>query len=120
MGCKGGSTKSMSGKGLDQKFALLPDDKSLIADGADTTRVVLRVTDEFDSIRPFACDPIHFELTGPATLIGDNPFTLVGGQGAVWVRAGDQPGKVRLTAHHPHLGAQHVELELAAAPPEGA
>jgi beta-galactosidase len=111
-------TKSMSGKGLDQKFALLPDDNTLIADGADATRIVLRVTDEFDSIRPFACDPVKFELTGPATLIGDNPFTLVGGQGAVWVRAGEQPGKVRLTAHHPYLGAQHAELELTAAPPE--
>jgi beta-galactosidase len=111
-------TKTMSGKGLDQKFALLPDDKTLVADGADTTRVVLRVTDEFDSIRPFACDPVKFELTGPATLIGDNPFTLQGGQGAVWVRAGEQPGKVRLTAHHPYLGAQHVEFDLTAAPPE--
>jgi beta-galactosidase len=111
-------TKTMSGKGLDQKFALLPDDKTLVADGADTTRVVLRVTDEFDSIRPFACDPVKFELTGPATLIGDNPFTLQGGQGAVWVRAGEQPGKVRLTAHHPYLGAQHVEFGLTAAPPE--
>jgi beta-galactosidase len=111
-------TKTMSGKGLDQKFGLLPDDKSLIADGADTTRVVLRVTDEFDSIRPFACDPVKFELTGPATLIGDNPFTLQGGQGAIWVRATEQPGKVRLTAHHPYLGAQHVEFDLTAAPPE--
>jgi beta-galactosidase len=111
-------THTMSGKGLDQKFALLPDDTSLIADGADTTRVVLRVTDEFDAIRPFAADPIRFELTGPAELIGDNPFSLIGGTGAVWIRAGEQPGKVLLTAHHPYLGAQHVELILTAVPPE--
>ncbi len=120
-GCIGGKlviTKTMSGKGLDQKFALLPDDKSLVADGADTTRVVLRVTDEFDAIRPFACDPVRFELSGPATLIGDNPFALVGGTGAVWIRAGEQAGKVRLTAHHPTLGAQHIELEITAATPE--
>jgi beta-galactosidase len=78
------------------------------------------VTDEFGAVRPFACDPIRFELTGPGTLIGDNPFTLVGGQGAVWVRAGEQAGKVRLTAHHPYLGAQHAEFDLAAAPPETA
>jgi beta-galactosidase len=111
-------SRSMSGKGIDQKFTLLPDDATLLADGADTTRVVLRVTDEFDAIRPFANDAIRFELTGPAQLIGDNPFSLIGGTGAVWIRAGEQPGKVRLTAHHPNLGAQHVEFEIAAAPPE--
>jgi beta-galactosidase len=112
--------KTMSGKGLDQKFALRPDDTKLVADGADTTRVVLRVTDEYDAIRPFAADAIRFELTGPAQLIGDNPFTLEGGTGAVWIRAGEQAGTVRLTAHHPYLSAQHVEFELTAAPPEEA
>jgi len=113
-------SRSFSGKGTDQKFTLLPDDATLIADGADTTRVVLRVTDEFDAIRPFASDAIRFELTGPATLIGDNPFALIGGTGAIWIRAGEQAGKVSLTAHHPYLGVQQIELEIAAAPPEGA
>ncbi len=107
--------RSYSGKGVDQKFTLLPDDTTLVADGADTTRVVLRVTDEFNAIRPFASDAIRFELTGPATLIGDNPFALVGGTGAIWIRAGEQPGKVRLIAHHPTLGARNVEFELAPA-----
>jgi beta-galactosidase len=113
-------SRSFSGKGVDQKFTLLPDDTKLVADGADSTRVVLRVADEFDAIRPFAADAIRFEITGPAELIGDNPFALVGGQGAVWIRATEQPGKVRLTAHHPVLGAQHVEFEIAPVPPEAA
>jgi beta-galactosidase len=113
-------SRSLSGKGVDQKFALLPDDTSLNADGADATRVVLRVTDEYDAIRPFANDAIRFELTGPAELIGDNPFSLIGGTGAVWIRATEQPGKVRLTAHHPYLGKQSIELEMVAAPPERA
>jgi beta-galactosidase len=110
--------KKYSGKGLDQKFTLLPDDTSLIADGADTTRVVLRVTDEFDAIRPFANDAIKFELEGPAELIGDNPFALIGGTGAVWVRAKEQAGTVRLTATHPMLGKQMVEFQIAAGVPE--
>ena len=113
-------SRSFSGKGVDQKFTLLPDDTTLSADGADTTRVVLRVTDEFDAIRPFANDAIRFELAGPAQLIGDNPFALVGGTGAVWIRAGEQPGKVRLTAHHPNLGTQHVDFDITPAPPETA
>jgi len=113
-------SRTFSGKGVDQKFALLADDTKLVADGADTTRVVLRVTDEFDAIRPFANDAIRFELTGPAQLIGDNPFVLVGGTGAVWIRATEQAGTVHLTAHHPYLGAQHVTLEITAAPLETA
>jgi beta-galactosidase len=111
-------SRSLSSRGADRKFTLLPDDTTLAADGADATRVVLRVTDEFDTIRPFAADAIRFELTGPAELVGDNPFALVGGTGAVWIRAGEQPGKVRLTAHHPNLGAQHIEFEITPTPLE--
>jgi beta-galactosidase len=108
-------TKNYSGKGIDQKFALLPDDTSLIGDGADTTRVVLRVTDEYGAIRPFANDAVKLELDGPAEIIGDNPFALIGGTGAVWVRAKEQAGTVRLTATHPVLGEQRIEIVVAAA-----
>jgi beta-galactosidase len=111
-------SKSLSGLGNDRKFALLPDDKELVADGADTTRVVLRVTDEFGAMRTYANDPIVFTLEGPAKLIGDNPFALIGGTGAVWVRAGETAGRVKLTAKHPRLGTQSVEFTLSASKPE--
>src|SRR5271168_3600790 len=113
-------SRSYSGKGLDQKFTLLPDDTSLVADGADTARVVLRVTDEFDNIRPYACDPIVFTLEGPADLIGDNPFGLVGGTGAVWIRAKQEAGTLVLTGKHPRLGEQKVTFTLTASEPEKA
>jgi beta-galactosidase len=113
-------SRSFSGRGVDSKFTAQPDDTTLLADGADTTRVVLRVTDEFGAIRPFAGDAIRFELTGPAEIIGDNPFALVGGAGAIWIRAAETAGKARLTAHHPYLGAQTVEIEIAPASPERA
>jgi beta-galactosidase len=110
--------KTLSGRGVDQKFALLPDDTKLRADGADSTRVVLRVTDEFGGPRPFSNDAVKLELEGPAELIGDNPFALIGGTGAVWIRAKEQPGTVTLTATHPWLGKQQIRVEIAAAPPE--
>jgi len=112
--------KTLSGKGIDQKFALLADDTQLNADGADTTRVVLRVTDEFGAIRPFANDAVQLRLEGPAVLIGDNPFALVGGTGAVWIRAKEQAGTARLTAKHPVLGVQQIQIEVAAVPTEKA
>jgi beta-galactosidase len=111
-------TKTLSGRGVDSKFLLLPDDHQLMADGADTTRVVVRVTDEFGAVRTYANDPIAFTLEGPARLIGDNPFALVGGTCAVWVRAGEKSGAVRLTAKHPRLGEQSVSFTLTAVPEE--
>ena len=110
--------KRMSGSGIDTKFLLLPDDTQLIADGADSTRVVLRVTDEFGAVRPFANDAIQFEIEGPGRIVGDNPFSLIGGTGAVWIRAQEAPGKVRLKAIHPRLGPQQVEIEIHAAAQE--
>jgi beta-galactosidase len=111
-------SKTYSGKGIDQQFAVLPDDTALVADGADTTRVVLRVNDEYGRIRPFANDAIELTLDGPAEIIGNNPFALVGGTGAVWIRAKETAGTVRLQAKHPVLGTQTVEFTLSAAEPE--
>jgi beta-galactosidase len=111
-------SKLLSGRGVDQKFALLVDDTTLEADGADTTRVVMRVTDEFGAVRTYANDPILFKLEGPATLIGDNPFALVGGTGAVWIRASEQAGMVRLTATHPRLGSQMIQIKITGVPTE--
>ena len=80
--------------------------------------MVLRVTDEFGAIRPFANDAIKLELEGPAEIIGDNPFALIGGTGAIWIRAKEQPGTVKLTAKHPVLGAQQLSFEIVASAPE--
>jgi beta-galactosidase len=107
-------TKRMSGNGVDTKFLLLPDDTELMADGADSTRVVLRVTDEFGNVQPFANDAIKLQLEGPAEIVGDNPFSLVGGTGAIWIRAQQTAGTVRLKAVHPSLGTQQAAIKLVA------
>ena len=111
-------SKSFSGHCVDRLFTARADDIELLADGADTTRVVLRVTDEYGNVRPYANDPVTFTLDGPAELLGDNPFSLVGGTGAIWIRARERAGAVRLTAKHPRLGSQVVELTLRPAPAE--
>jgi beta-galactosidase len=113
-------SKTYSGSGADHAFVLRPDDTSLIADGADATRVVLRAEDEFGNIRPFAADAITFELTGPAEIIGDNPFGLIGGTGAIWIRAKEEAGAVTLKATHPILGSTTVSFTLHASQPESA
>jgi len=51
-------------------------------------------------------------------MIGDNPFSLIGGTGAIWIRAQEKPGKVRFKAIHPYLGTQQVEIDVAGSPEE--
>jgi beta-galactosidase len=101
--------RKMSAKGIDQKFLIEPDDRELIADGIDMTRVTFRVTDEFNNTRPFAMGAIQFTVEN-AELIGDNPFPLVGGGGAIWLKTTQRPGLIRLTAKHPRLGTKVVEI----------
>ncbi len=111
-------SRSMSGKGLDAKFTMDADDTLLLADGADATRVVLRVVDEFGNVHQSANDPVTFTLEGPGDLLGDNPISLMGGTAAVWVRAQERAGTVRLTATHLRLGTKTVEFTLTTVPEE--
>jgi beta-galactosidase len=111
-------SRTLSGKGIDSKFTFIADDKELAADGADTTRVVLKVTDEFGNVHPSSNDPVEFTLEGPGELIGDNPLAMTGGTGAVWVRAQEQPGTIKLSARHLRLGTQTVAFTVHAAEEE--
>ena len=103
-------TRRLSGKGVDQQLLVEPDDRELIGDGIDATRVVLKVTDEFGAVRPFANAAISLSVQGPAEIIGENPFALFGGVGAVWIKTKTTPGLVRLTATHFTLGSKTVEI----------
>jgi len=96
-------TKTLSGKGVDQQLLIEPDDRELIGDGIDATRVVMKVTDEYGAVRPFANAAIALSIQGPAEIIGENPFALFGGVGAVWVKTKQNAGLVKLTARHPTL-----------------
>ncbi len=105
-------SKTYSGKGVDQQLMVLPDDTELVADGADTTRVVLRIADEFGQVRPFANDALQLAVDGPLEIIGDNPFAVVGGTGAIWIRAREQDGTATLRVTHPVLGTKTVNFTL--------
>ncbi len=110
-------SRTLSGKGADQQFHLEADDRELIGDGIDATRVVMRVTDEYGGARPFATGAIALTITGPGEIIGDNPFSLFGGVGAVWVKTKQVPGIIRLTAKHPTLGSKTVEIHVRRSTP---
>ncbi len=102
--------KSYSGEGIDQRLELRADDETLEADGMDATRVVFRVTDKYGAIRPFATGAVSLSIEGPAEIIGENPFAIVGGLGAVWIRTRSTPGTIRLRASHPVLGMKEIRI----------
>ena len=58
-----------------------------------------------------------FKLTGPAVIVGDNPFHLAdaGGVGAIWVKTlPKSPGRIVVQATHPVLGTRSVTIRAVA------
>ncbi len=105
-------TRILSGRGVDHMMSVALDDITLAADGADATRLVMQVTDEYGNARPFATGALQISVTGPATVVGDNPIALTGGVAVVWLRAGEEPGEVGITVTHPTLGATSVGITV--------
>lgn len=97
---------------LPRKLRLKADDSELLADGADMTRVVITVTDVYDNPLPYAISVVQLTLEGEADLFGPNPFPLVGGQGAVYIRTRHQPGRVTLRASAARLPDTHVTIDV--------
>ena len=103
----------MSANPADDTLAMAVDDATITADGSDATRVVFRATDGHGNQRRYGSGVVTLTLSGPATLVGDNPFAFgqYGGLGAVWIRSqAGQPGAITLTASHPLLGQAEVQL----------
>ena len=113
------ATRTLSGRGLDQDLRVSTDDDVLVADGADTTRLLIRVTDEYGNARPYTTGAVRIGVEGPLTLIGNDPAALVGGVAAVWLRAQNRPGTAVVRVRHAVLGSRtcRVALEPAAEEP---
>jgi beta-galactosidase len=110
----------MSADPARDRLVLTADHPSITADGTDTTRLTFRALDAYGNQRPHVAGAVTLRLTGPAVLVGDNPFPLgeYGGAGGAFVRSRpDQPGLVTVTARHPALGQDTVTL--TATPPPG-
>jgi len=85
--------------GRPNKLLLKPDYTELIADGADCVRVVIELQDKNSQILHLSHHPVFFEMSGPGKLIGENPFSLEAGRGAIFLQAGREPGKIGLKAY---------------------
>lgn len=103
-----------SDPGQDQ-LMVVADDKELIGDGADATRVVFRITDKYGAARPFAGGKVTFKIEGPGNIIGDNPFDLdaSGGAGAIWIKTKqNSSGGISLQVTHSLFGNKKIKIDV--------
>ena len=115
------ATLHMSSDPSKDRLVLTIDDPIINGDGTDATRFTFRVLDAYGNQRPHvgSSDTVTLALTGPATLVADNPFPFgtYGGIGGGFIRSQpDASGSVTLTATHPTLGQATGQLTVQPAP----
>ena len=116
-------SRSFSSDRTTDRLWLQADDKELVGNGSDATRLAFGVIDKFGAPRPYADGEVRMRISGPGTIVGDNPFQLAdsGGAGAVWIRAAARgAGRIRVEARHGELGTRSVEIQVRPARDESA
>ena len=102
----------ISSNQLPQNLELATDTDELLADGADMTRLIVRITDGFGNPVPYAGQITTFELEGEADLIGENPLPILGGQAALFVKSRHKAGAVTVRAYAPGLAPATITLQI--------
>jgi beta-galactosidase len=112
------ATLQMASNPATDHLGLVLEDRRIIGDGSDTTRLHFRALDAFGNQRPYVSGDVTVSLRGPAAIVGQNPFAFAefGGTGAVIIRSrARRTGTVHVTARHPTLGAASATLTVARA-----
>jgi beta-galactosidase len=105
----------MSADPAGDRLALTADHPEIEADGTDATRITFRAVDAYGNPRPRVTGDVSLSLTGPAVLVGDNPFPFgtYGPVGGAFLRSiPGRPGVVTVTASHAVLGTATVRTRV--------
>lgn len=108
-------SKSFSSDPSQDQLSLAADHSELIGDGVDATRLIFKVVDKFGAERAFGSGEVTFEVSGPGTIVGDNPFALgpSGGVGAVWIKTkSNSSGEIKVQATHSTFGKKSVTIQV--------
>jgi len=109
---------TMSSNPATDHLGLDLEDATIVGDGSDATRFTFRALDAYGNQRPYVSGDVTLSLTGPAVLIGQNPFDFAGygGVGGALIRSeAGRSGTVTVTASHPSLGKASATLTVTAA-----
>lgn len=102
---KGPATKSLLIAKADKNK--LVEDKSW-----DTTRVVVRVVDEYNNVKQLASDSISISIDGAAELIGPSNVSLIAGSSAFWIKTKGKSGKVRVKIEASGFEDKELDFEV--------
>jgi beta-galactosidase len=108
---------SMSSDTTQDRLVLIVEDSSIGGDGSDMTRFTFRALDKYGNQRPYPTGDVALAVSGPATLIAENPFSFAeyGGVGGGFIRSQlGGAGVVTVTATHPALGQTSGQLTVVA------
>ena len=112
------ATLQMSSDTRQDRLVLTVDDTSIAGDGNDMTRFTFRALDAFGNQRPNVTGDVTLALSGPATMIAENPFAFAtyGGVGGGFIRSKPgTAGSVTVTTTHPTLGQASGSLTVTPA-----
>ncbi|MDF7822621.1 glycoside hydrolase family 2 TIM barrel-domain containing protein [Pontiellaceae bacterium B12227] len=92
----------------------------LTADGADFIPVRAKIVDQYGTPKVLASEYVHFEVEGPAEIIGDsstyaNPMKTEYGVATALIRATTEPGTIKVKAFSQGLESAEITLQSNAA-----
>ncbi len=92
------------------KLEIIPDNKSINADGIDVTRIVVRIVDQVDNPLIHTSDCIKLDIKGPGEIIGPRTLPLIGGSTAFWIKSKRKKGKISISVKSERLGERKVKI----------
>ncbi len=88
------------------------DDTELRAGEKAMVRVILRALDQGGNVLDFFDDPVEVSLEGLGRIVGPSLLSLKGGAVGVYVEAGNEVGRLTLTAQCRPFGTKHITFNV--------
>ncbi|TPP05937.1 glycoside hydrolase family 2 protein [Rhizobium glycinendophyticum] len=88
------------------------DDTELRVGEKDTVRVILRALDQGGNVMGFFDDPVEVSLEGPGRIVGPTLLSFKGGAVGVYVEAGNEVGRLTLTANCRPFGTKRITFNV--------
>lgn len=95
---------------------LTADPPKLHANGGDFSRVIAEVVDENGTYIPNTNNRIQFAVSGPGSLVGDNPFSAQSGVAINLAKVTQTNGTITVTATSSGCANGFVEIEVGPPP----
>lgn len=106
--------KTTKGQVKNPKLTMTIDEKILIEDVTyDTTRIIVKLVDDYDNNIVYANDTFTIETDGPIELIGPKTIALIGGSIGFWVKTRGETGigKIKILSERFGILEDNIKIE---------